>query len=113
MHLNGDQIFMLVLGIIIALIAFFLKDLKKQNDDKHRELGDGIEKAKEDFKTENDKIREEYTKLITSLPHTYVLRDDFLRAITCLEMKVDTIARDIGELNKNVSQLAGGGAKRE
>jgi pyruvate-formate lyase-activating enzyme len=97
MTLSGDQIFMLVLSTIIAVIAFFLKDLKKQNDDKHRELGE-----------QNDKLRDELTKLITSLPHMYVLRDTFIREIGSLNTKVDQISRDIGELNKNVSKLAGG-----
>lgn len=112
MTITGNDIYNVILTAAIGIIVYFLRDLKSSNDKKQDQQDTEISKVRDDLTGEVDKIRDDLTKIITSLPHTYVLRDDFLRAITCLEMKVDTIARDIGELNKNVSKLAGG-AKRE
>ena len=113
MTLSGDQIFMLILTTIIAVIAFFLKDLKKRNDDDHIEFGRKIEKVKTESDTKIDAIRENVNNFIATLPHNYVLRDDFLRAISSMDMKMDKIAMDVGELNKNVSKLLAGGTERE
>lgn len=90
-------ILLTILSLALTIIGYFIKDIRqnlKDTQSKHEQ--------------EITKVRDDLTSLITSLPHTYVLRDDFLRVISCLEMKVDTIGRDVGELNKNVSRLVGG-----
>ena len=93
----ANSLIILAIGTVIGIVGYFLKDVKasfrKEQDRQDKEI---------------EKTREELNAFKANLPHYYVMRDDFLRAVTGLEMKVDVISRDIGELNKNVAKLLGG-----
>jgi uncharacterized membrane-anchored protein YhcB (DUF1043 family) len=100
--ISSNDIYNGILTLAIGVIGYFLKDYKNATKEKQKALEDEIAKVKDDL-----------VKLATTLPLNYTLRDDFLRAITSLDMKVDTIARDVGEVSKNLSKLVGGIQKNE
>lgn len=70
----------LVITIVIGVITYFLKETKKAND-----------KAIEENKGEINNIRKELTDFKENMPFHYVLRDDFIRAITSIDKKLDKI----------------------
>lgn len=85
------------LSIAAGVIAFFLKDLRFQMREK--------EKAQD---TAIDRLEGDLADFKASLPRNYVLRDDFIRTMATFDHKIDGMARDISEVNKNVSKLLGG-----
>lgn len=95
-------VLLMILSMVIGAIGYLIKDIRQQLKERQDRQDRDIEK-----------IRDDLSHFKLSLPHTYVMRDDFLRAIASLDMKVDTMARDLGELNKNVTKLLGGGEHRE
>lgn len=102
MVISSNDIYNGILTLAVGVIGYFLKDYKTSTREKQKALEDEI-----------TKVREDLTKLVTTLPLNFTLRDDFLRAITSLDMKIDTIARDVGEVSKNLSKLVGGIQKNE
>ncbi|MGE5551912.1 MAG: hypothetical protein ACM3ZC_15470 [Bacteroidota bacterium] len=90
---------LLAIGTGLGIIGFFLKDIRASIRDKQNKQDQEIKE-----------LRDDLNNFKAGLPRVYVMRDDFLRAVTGLEMGVDTIRREITELNKNVSRLLGGEA---
>lgn len=105
MNISGNDIALTVLAIVVGLIGWFMKEMKKGHDNKQAEQDVQIKEVKDLAKTETDKLRKELTDLALSLPDRYVMREDFLRITTGIEMKVDSMMRDVGKLNENVSKL--------
>lgn len=96
-----NPLILLAIGTAIGIIGFFLKDIRSSIKDKQNKQDQEIEK-----------VRDDLNAFKASLPRHYVMRDDFIRAMTGLEMKVDRVSTEVSELNKNVTRLlagAGGG----
>lgn len=66
--------------ITLGIIAYFLKDMKKQNEDRHSKSEEKIEKIEKDFNDFKEKM-----------PYNYVLREDFIRAVSAIDTKLDKI----------------------
>lgn len=66
--------------IAVGLIAYLLRDLKKTFEDKVQKNSTDIEAVKKDL---ND--------LKADLPFVYVMREDFIRAMANVEVKLDKI----------------------
>ncbi|MEW6423162.1 MAG: hypothetical protein AB1523_00200 [Bacillota bacterium] len=86
-----------LLGTATLIIGYFLKDWKaaqKEKDAAQDQAIEGVRKDIADFKA--------------ALPHHYVLRDDFIRAVAGLDLKMDRMAREVSEINKSLARLLGG-----
>jgi len=95
----GNVIASLASGILIGLMGIILHllyDIKATNEKRI---------------SENDKkiiaVSTDMEKLREMLPMRYVLRDDFLRSIGNLDTKVDRVAIEVSEINKNLAKIAG------
>lgn len=98
MELQG--IIMSILAGAIGCICYFLKELKDSIKDKIKDNYREIQKTQADLQN-----------MKNALPHTYVFRDDFLRAISNLDTKVDRVAADVARINENVAKLVTGGER--
>lgn len=93
---------LMIVSFLTGLVAYFLKDIRSSLREKQDRQDKQVER-----------VRDELHSFKEKLPSNYVMREDFLRSITALDMKVDTIHRDLGELVKTVSKMLGGGEHRE
>lgn len=71
----------------MSVVTYLLKDLKAS-----------FEKAQKKQDDDIDKVADDLSALKASLPLTYVLRDDFIRAVSTLDRKIDLIARDVADI---------------
>ncbi len=81
-----------ILSLILGVIAYLLKDMRSDYKMKQNKTDREIEGIKSEMK---------------DLPRVYVLRDDFLRAISNLENKFDSMHDEVSDINKNISLLLG------
>jgi len=91
-----------VLGLCSGLIAFYLKEVR-------RALREDVGEVEE----EQSHLRRDLSRLEAGLPEKYVLRDDYIRAQCSIDERLQSIARDVSSLNKNVAALAGRGGGNE
>ena len=84
--MTSDHIWNLLLTLGMGAIAYMLKDWKSS-----------IEKNLEKDEGRLDKLEEKLADLRAELPIIYVSRDDFLRAISGLDNRVDAGLRNILE----------------
>lgn len=91
---------MAVLSGAVGCICYLLKDLKDSFKNKQDENGKEIKATREDLQN-----------LRNVLPQTYVFRDDFLRAVSNLDTKVDRVAAEVTHINENVTKLLAGGER--
>lgn len=98
--MGAQEIIMAVLSGCIGFICYLLKDLKNSLKEKLDSNHDEIKKTQKDLQM-----------LQNSLPQTYVFRDDFLRAVSNLDTKVDRVAAEVSHINENVAKLVSGGEK--
>lgn len=89
-----------LLGSAVLIIGFFVRYWMTSQ-----------EKKDEAQDQEIKSLRDDLTDFKASLPLDYVLRDDFIRAVASLDLKVDRIARDVGEISKGLARLLGGSKK--
>lgn len=89
-----DWIWPIVLTTLIAIIAFFLKSYKVQQEKRDEEQQEQIDKIQNDL--QNYKLE---------AADRYVHKDDFIRATTQTDRKLDKI---YDELMKLTSTTAGG-----
>ncbi len=81
----------LVLTVGVAVIAFFLKDYKSGI----KERFDGQEKKIE-------KVAQDLSDFQLSMPHHYVLRDDWLRSMAGFDHKLDQQRTILAEIQKTL-----------
>ncbi|MDR3561891.1 MAG: hypothetical protein P4N59_10720 [Negativicutes bacterium] len=84
-----------LLSAFCAVIGYFLRDIREGIKEKQKCHDEAIEKVKEDL-----------SHFKQSLPITYVLRDDFLRAISNLEIKFDNVAKVVNEIHLKVYSIS-------
>lgn len=89
-----------VVGLMISGLIFFLK---KQLSD----IEKSIEKSRQDSLKARESLGDRIEKLegklqstIEEMPYKYTLRDDFIRAVTGLDAKLDKILDKISEGKK-------------
>lgn len=89
----------LIAGLVsaaIGIIGYLLKDIRST-------LKERLDKQEEEIK----EVKKDLSDFKGKLPQRYVLRDDFLRAISNLDHKVDNIYVVISDMNKNIAKLLG------
>ena len=91
----GQEFWNVVIGCGIAIIGYFLRDMRET-------LNKQI--AKQDERI--DKIVQNLVDLREELPMKYVLRDDFLRAVSGLDNRIDSGFKEISKQIQN--RLKGG-----
>lgn len=83
-----------------AIIGYLLKDIRTSVKEQQTDQKDAIEKVKGDL-----------ANFKTQVAHQYVHKDDYIRTIASFDKKMDDVAKEISDLNKNVSELLGKEAK--
>ena len=85
-----------IIGLMISGLGYFAK---KQMADMER----AVEKSRQDSERERKEIKERLNKVegklqatIEQMPYQYTLREDFIRAVTGLDAKLDRILDKIG-----------------
>lgn len=86
----------------LGIIGYLLKDIRTT-----------LKKELEDHDEDIDAIKEDLAKFKASLPRNFVMRDDFLRAISTLDHKMDSLSNNVNEISKSLSELIGGGKNNE
>lgn len=100
MEINATTVFMAIFTTLMGIILNLLYNMRSDHKEERTETKKRI--AQVDEKIEN---------MRASMPMQYVLRDDFLRSISGLDTKIDHMASDITEINKNIGKIAGGEVK--
>lgn len=95
--MNLQEVIMAVLSGAVGFICYLLKDLKDSMISRQKENGKAIKETQDDLQN-----------LRNALPQTYVFRDDFLRAVSNLDTKVDRVAAEVTHINENVTKLLAG-----
>lgn len=88
--MNWTQILLFFITFFLGLIGYFLRDLKGSMQSQMAENKDKI-----------DKVEKELNDLKKDLPFVYVLREDFLRAMSSVERKLDKIYDTVRERGDN------------
>ncbi len=87
-----------IFSLLLGVLGYLLRDMRTD--------------LKEKQSTQDTKIEaldRRLTSVVESLPKEYVLREDFIRAVGAIELKIDAMARDVGEIAKAISRLSAGG----
>jgi hypothetical protein len=50
-------------------------------------------------------VRDKLTNFMSSIPQTYVMRDDYIRTIAGFDTKMDNLTREVGSISKKMSRL--------
>lgn len=105
--MNLQWAYQLAITLIIGIIAYLLKDMKKVNDEKHAEtrnevscVKDALEKVEQSSRQELEKMKDEFNQFKSEMPLVYVLRDDFIRAMGNFEKKLDKIYELLSQKRK-------------
>jgi len=85
-----------VLGLCSGLVAFYLKDVRRALREEQQTLDEDL-----------SRLGRELARLEAGLPEKYVLRDDFVRTVVGFDHRLDRLAREVAEVNKNISRLIG------
>ncbi len=88
---------MTIFGIATGVIGYFLKDIRSSIKEKQ---------VNQDKKIED--VVKDLASFKAEMPKEYVLRDDFIREVSGLHLKIDRIGRDISKISKAVAKLSGG-----
>lgn len=94
-------ILLALLSAATSVIWYFVKDIRAQLGQQQQRQDERIEQLGRDL-----------SEFKASLPHVYVLRDDFVRAVASIDLKIDRLAREVSEMNKGIAKLLGEGAGR-
>lgn len=78
-------VFLFGLGVVSAVIGWFLKDLRGSIKEQFAEVHE-----------KTDRMERDLNKLKADLPRDFVLRDDYIRVTTIQEAKLDKIINRLG-----------------
>ncbi|MBE3574555.1 MAG: hypothetical protein IMW99_03735 [Firmicutes bacterium] len=90
-------VFNMALGIMLIWLQTSVKEIR-----------DGIRERQREQAQEIKEVREELSRFQVSVPHQYVLREDFVRAVSVLDHKIDRFGEELQSLNRNLSRMLGG-----
>lgn len=85
-----------LLSTAVAIIAYFLKEMRAAQKERDNKQDDAIKDVNEDVKALRNYVLKEC-----------VDKDSFVRAVAGVEHKVDCIFDEIKEINKNLHKLIG------
>lgn len=91
----------LALGVLVSLVLWQMRELRSSLKERISEQGQDLKE-----------LRDDLNRFKAAVPHQYVLREDFVRAVATLEQKIDRLGEHLGELNRNVARLVVGGDER-
>lgn len=86
-----------VLGLCSGLIAFYLKEVRRQVREEIGELSENLSRMQRDL-----------SRLEAGLPEKYVLRDDWIRETAKVDQHLQKITAELCTVSKNVARLAAG-----
>ncbi|MFT9496362.1 hypothetical protein [Anaerosolibacter sp.] len=112
MEINIAFLFNIVLGVVTAYISWSLKELYNSIKRDREEITEKINKTDQNVK----EISKDFEGHRNNMPEKYVLKtefnyeinrmkEDFNREVNKLDMKLDKVRDEIGEINKKVSGL--------
>jgi hypothetical protein len=84
-------IFQIICTLAIALFGFFIKRELKRLDDKDVANELEIKETKKVFEDKLSLLKDDYNKYKADMPFNFVTRDEFIRAMTNVDRKLDKI----------------------
>lgn len=97
----GVMVMMAVLTAALAIIGYFIRDLKKSmigKDEEHDRRLDALREKFEDFRAK--------------MPEVYILREDWVRATLGFDAKFNEINKQLTSISREVSKLIAKGEKQ-
>jgi hypothetical protein len=79
---------------VVSMVMYFLKDLKASFERAQKTQDDRI-----------DSLNTNLSDLKARLPIDYVLRDDYVRAVAALDLKIDRMFRELTRLSKGLAKF--------
>ncbi len=89
-------IFLFGLGVVSAVIGWFLRDLRRSIKDQFVRVNAKMDKLASTAEEKPDRIERDLNQLKADLPRDFVLRDDYIRVTTIQEAKLDKIINRLG-----------------
>ncbi len=94
-------IFQIICTLAVAVFGFFIKRELKRLDDADKNNEQEIKEAKKDLDTKLTDLKDDYNKYKAEMPFNFVTRDEFIRAMTNLDRKLDKIYDCIAKKGSN------------
>lgn len=86
-----------IFSVLLGIVGYLLHDLRTT-----------IKEDINEHEAEIDELKKEIADDRADMPRKFVMRDDFLRAISNLDSKIDNVSSEISEMNKTLSKVIGG-----
>lgn len=80
-------IYQIVLTVMLGIIAYFLKDMKKGFEEKHIQNKCEITKVQEDLEDFKEKVSDKY-----------VMKEDFVRSMTTVDKRFDIVDEKLDKI---------------
>ncbi len=84
-------IFQIICTLAIAIFGFFIKRELKRLDDADTANKSEIKETKQDLEKKLTELKDDYNKYKAEMPFNFVTRDEFIRAMTNFDRKLDKI----------------------
>jgi hypothetical protein len=84
-------IFQIICTLAIAIFGFFIKRELKRLDDADTANKSEIKETKLDLEKKLTELKDDYNKYKADMPFNFVTRDEFIRAMTNFDRKLDKI----------------------
>jgi uncharacterized protein with von Willebrand factor type A (vWA) domain len=95
----------------IAIILYFLRDIRQSIKEKHQVHDQSIDELKDDLAEFKAILPQEYVQKDDFHRVIREMKDDQARAITGLEHKVEILTRDVREMMQEIGKHMGIGGK--
>lgn len=81
-----------VLGLIVSLCFFILREQRRQIAERREEIKE---------------LEARFDAMCTTLPRDYVLKDDYVRIMTTIDRKLDRVFEKLGEVAQDMQRHIG------
>lgn len=99
-------ILLFVVGGVLAVIAYFLKNLHEEIKTKFSQIDERIKEVEASFSGAASKLDEKYSheisrlereflELKAELPHKFTLKNDYIRTMSVFEKKLDDVHKNL------------------
>lgn len=102
-------ILLALLTATLGILGYFVRDLKKDMEGKHRAIKESMDKKDKAHDSAIEKFNNEFNDFRVHSAETYVAREDFMRSLTKLEAKIDDQGRVLRSIARDLNRKIGEG----
>ena len=100
-------ILLALLTATLGILGYFVRDLKKDMEDKHRAIKESMDKKDKAHDIAIEKLNTGFNDFRVHRAETYVAREDFVRSIVKLEAKIDDQGSILRSVARDLNQVIG------